>query len=408
MAFFINKDGNSEHIQVDAAVYAAAKAEQKSVPQYLNSKFQADVDTSKGSVFAQLCASEGLIITPKGNNPFGLRSPIVADILEGKSGFDAASSTNVQQKGNPYGSQSRNLFPAALIAAIEAAVDVDRTTDTQVFESMVAQKTSIGGDTFEQPLINYTIPGEQGPTKAKAQRVSQLAMVPTILQITTSDKVRRLPTYGIGIEMSAQAMKTQTLDLLAMTVKRYQEIEKDQRVYNYISSLYVGDNDMVIGTVPTVTSTSYDSVATGGVITHKAWVKWLTDKRKSRKITHAICDIDTYLKIENRAGRPGLSAYDNRLPIIEAQARVTNLDFQDVTFFIVDPATQGGPVPAGEVWGLDARKAITSVSNTEAEYQATEEFILRRSSMMVMHWSQEVYRTFGDAELTPFTRLVIA
>ena len=407
MAFFIDKSGNHQHVQVDATVYAAAKAEKKSVPQYLNAMYQKDADMSKGSPFAQLCASEGLIATPK-NNVFGLRAPTIAEILDGKSGFEAASGTNTQQRGTPYGSQSRNLFPAALIAAIESAVDVDRTTDTNVFESMVAQKISIGGDTFEQPIINYNIPGEQGPNKAKAQRVVQLGSVPTLLQITTADKPRRLPTYGIGIEMSQQAMRSQTLDLLSMTVKRYLEIEKDQRVYNYLSSLYMGDNDMVIGAVPTVTTTSFDSAATGGVMTHKAWVKWLTSKRKTRKITHAVCDIDTYLKIENRSGRPGLSAYDSRLPIVEAQARVTNLDFQDVTFFIVDAAVDGGPVPAGEVWGLDARKAITSVSNTEAEYQATESFILRRSEMMVMHWSQEVYRTFGDAELTPFTRLVLA
>lgn len=407
MAFFIDKSGNPQHVQIDAAVYAAAKADKKSVPQYLNAKFQADADMTKGSPFAQLCASEGLIATPK-QNVFGLRAPTIAEILDGKSGFEAASGTNTQQRGNPYGSQSRNLFPAAVIAAIESAVDVDRTTDTQMFDGMVAQKISIGGDTFEQPVINYTIPGEQGPTKAKAQRVVQLGNVPTILQITTADKPRRLPTYGIGIEMSDQAARVQTLDLLSMTVKRYLEIEKDQRVYNYISSLFVGDNDMVIGTVPTVTSNSLDSNATGGVMTHKAWVKWLTLKRKTRKITHAICDIDTYLKIEARSGRPGLSAYDPRLPIVEAQARVSNLDFQDVTFFIVDAAVDGGPVPAGEVWGLDARKAITSVSNTEAEYQATEQFILRRSSMMVLHWSMEVFRTFGDSELTPFTRLVVS
>jgi hypothetical protein len=408
MAFFLNKDGNAEHIQIDAALYAEAKKEKKSVPQLLNSKFHAEADLSKGSPFAQLCASEGLITTPQGANPFGLRSPTIAEILDGKSGFEAASGTNVQQKGSPYGSQSRNLFPAAVIAAIESAVDVDRTTDSQMFDRMIGQRISIGGDTFEQPVINYTTPGEQGPMKAKAQRVTQLGTVPTLLQITTSDKPRRLPTYGIGIEMSDQATKTQTLDLVAMTVKRYMEVEKDQRVYNYISSLYLGDNDMVIGSVPPITSTSLDANATGGVITHKAWVKWLTTKRKSRKITHAICDIDTYLKIEARAGRPGLSAYDPRLPIKEAQARVSNLDFQDVDFFIVDSAAEGGPVPAGEVWGLDARKAITSVSNTEADYQATEAFILRRSSMMVMHWSQEVYRTFGDSELTPFTRLIIS
>lgn len=407
MAFFIDKSGNAQHVEIGAAAYAEAKAQRKSVPQYLNSLYQKDADTSKGSPFSQLCASEGLISAPK-DNPFGLRAPTIAEILDGTSGINAASSTNMQQKGSPSGSQSRNLFPAALIAYVESQVAVDRETDTRMFEGMVAQSISIGGDSFEQPVINYNTQGAQGPNVAKAQRIPQLGLTPTLLSITTSDKIRRLPTYGMGIEMSQQAMRATTIDLLAMTVKRYLEIEKDQRVYNYLSSLYVGDNDMVIGAVPSVTSTSLDAAATGGVLTHKAWVKFLARNRKKRRITHAACDIDTYLKIEARSGRPGLSAYDQRLPIVEAQARVGNLAFQDVKFFIVDSAAEGGPIPAGQVWALDASKAITSVTNTEAEYQATESFILRRSEMMVMHWSQEVYRTFGDQELTPFDILVIS
>lgn len=407
MAFFIDKSGAAQHVDIGASVYAEAKADKKSVPQYLNAKFQKDVDMSKGSAFSQLCASEGIVAAPK-DNVFGLRAPTVAEILEGTSGFQAASATNVQQKGTPLGSQSRNLFPAALIAYVESQVAVDRETDTKMFSDMVSQTVSIGGDSFEQPVINYNTAGAQGPNVAKAQRIPQLGLTPTLLSITTSDKIRRLPTYGMGIEMSQQAMRTSTIDLLAMTVKRYLEIEKDQRVYNYMSSLFLGDNDMVIGAVPSVTSTSLDAAATGGVLTHKAWVKFLARNRKKRRITHAACDIDTYLKIEARTGRPGLTAYDQRLPIVEAQARVGNLAFQDVKFFIVDSATDGGPIPAGQVWALDATKAITSVSNTEAEYQATESFILRRSEMMVMHWSQEVYRTFGDQELTPFDILTIS
>jgi hypothetical protein len=407
MAFFIDKSGNAQPVTVDASVYAAAKTAKKSVPQYINSLYQKDADMGKGTPFAQICASEGIIGAPK-DNIFGLRAPTVAEILEGTSGINAGSPTNVQQKGSPLGTQSRNLFPAALIAYVESAIQPDRETDTVMFNDMVAQTISIGGDSFEQPVINYATPGPQGPNQAKAQRIAQLAVTPTILSITTSDRIRRLPTYGMGIEMSQQAMKAQTIDLLAMTVKRYLEIEKDQRVYTYMSSIFMGDNDMVIGAVPSVTSTSLDSAATGGVLTHKAWVKFLARNRKKRRITHAACDIDTYLKIEARTGRPGLSAYDQRLPIVEAQARVGNLAFQDVKFFIVDSAAEGGPIPAGEVWALDASKAITLVSNTEAEYQATESFILRRSEMMVMHWSAECYRTFGDLELTPFDRLVIS
>lgn len=393
--------------QIHAGIYSEAKSQGVSVPQLLNQRFAADTDCEKfGTPFQQMCASEGMVIVPSGaKNPYGIRSPLVADILEGRSSVHAA--TNVAQKGTPYGNQSRTLFPAAIIAFIESAVAVDRTTDSAVFDTMVAQELSIAGDLFEQPVINYGNTG--GAEQAKAQRISQLSETPTILTLTTSDKARRLPTYGIGIEMSQQALKSSRLDTMAMTIQRYLSVEKDSRIYNYLSNLFSGDSDLNIGAVSAVTSNSLDTNATGGVLTHKAWVKFLARNRKKRRITHVVCDVDTYLKVENRTGRPGLSAYDPRLPTIDPQARATNVSFgSDVTFFIVDDASQGGPVPSGQLWALDASQAITRVSNTEAEYTATESFITRRSELMVMHWSQECYRLFGNTELTPFDVLTIS
>jgi hypothetical protein len=409
MAMIKNHTGENIDVseKIHAGIYKEAKDQGISVPQLLNKQFAADTDCVKfGTPFQQMCASEGMVIVPSGaKNPYGIRSPLVADILDGKSSINAAA--NVAQKGTPYGAQSRTLFPAAIIAFIESAVPVDRETDSMVFDKMVAQELSIGGDLFEQPVINYGNTG--GAEQAKSQRVSQLGEVPTILTLTTTDKARRLPTYGIGIEMSAQALKSTRLDTMAMTIQRYLQVEKDQRIYSYLSNLFSGDSDLNIGAISAVTSTSLDSAATGGVLTHKAWVKFLARNRKKRRITHAVCDIDTYLKIEGRTGRPGLSAYDPRLPTIDPQARATNVSFgSDVTFFIVDDASAGGPVPAGQVWALDATQAITRVSNTEAEYTATASFVLRRSEMMVMHWSQECYRLFGNSELTPFDVLTIS
>lgn len=407
MPFIIDSKGVKQDVPLLPQIYMEAKAEKKSVPQLLNSRYR-DIDTTYGTAFQQLCSSEGIISVPNGQkNPFGLRSATVSDILEGKSGFGAATTTNTEQRGTPFGTGSRTLFPAALIMYIEAQVDVDRKTDTVMFEDMVAQKLSIGGDVFEQPVINYNNPN--GAQQAKHQRIAQLAPTPTMLAITTSDKFRRLPTYGMGIEMSQQAMKSSTIDTLAFTVQRYLQVEKDQRVYNYLSSLWTGDNDMVTGAVPSVNASTLDSAATGGVLTHKAWMKFLARNRKKRRITHVIGDINAYLAMESRTGRPGLSTYDARLSTIDSQSKLVNSNFaQDVKFFLVEEATNGGPVPANTIWAVDASQAITMVTNTEAEYTAVEAFISRRSELMIMHWSAEVFRFFGDSELTPFDALVLA
>lgn len=406
MAFFIDKSGAKQEVQLDASVYKAAKDAGRTVPQHLNGLYR-DADAKIGTAFTQLCASEGVVGFGAGaHNPFGIRAASVADILDGNSGFQAAV-TNTEQRGTPFGTGSRTLFPAALIQYIEAQVAVDRVTDTVIFDQMVAQELSISGDVFAQPVINYNNLG--GAQQAKHQRVAQLAPVPTVLAITTSDRFRRIPAYGMGIEMSDQAMKASTIDTLAFTVQRYLQVEKDQRVYNYLSSLFVGDNDMVMGAIPSVSSTTLDAAATGGVLTHKAWMKFLARNRKRRKITHVACDLDTYLKIESRVGRPGLSAYDPRLSSIDAQAVAQNATFaNDVKFFIVDDAASGGPVPANTVWALDAKQAISRVKNIEAEYSAIENFISRRSQLMVLQWSEEVFRTFADTDLTPFDVLTIA
>ncbi len=217
-----------------------------------------------------------------------------------------------------------------------------------------------------------------------------------------------MATYGIGMEMSAQAMKATTLDMLVLTTSRFMQIEKDARVYTYLSNVFAGDLDHNTGAVPAVTSSTLNGSATAGVMTHKAWVKFLARNRKKRKITHVVADIDTYLKVESRTGRPGSNSYDPTLARIDPQARMINSTFGgDVVWFLVDAAADGGPVPANTVWALDKAQALMMVNNTSADFKATEQFVLRRSEAVVLHWSEECYRLFGDVDLTPFDVLTI-
>jgi hypothetical protein len=145
------------------------------------------------------------------------------------------------------------------------------------------------------------------------------------------------------------------------------------------------------------------------VLTHKAYVKFLARNRKYRKITHLVMDIDTYLKFEARAGRPGTNNYDPSLTRIDPQASMVNNTFgSDVRIFLVDSAAEGGPVPANTIWALDASIAITKITNTSAAYNAIEEYAMKRSSALRLDWSEECFRTLGDTELKPFDSLVIS
>lgn len=403
MAFIIEANGGRVDVaeKITPDIGAQAQKANLSVRHYINQMFP-QADMKVGTAYDQILASCGLSLSPEGRNVFGLRDATVAEVLNG--GFMAS---NVQDNASPFGTAARSLFSYAVIDAIESKRKRDYQTDMQVFSSMVSTELAVGGEAFEQPVIDYGTPN--GPEQAKAQRIAQFSMPPRVMRFSTSDRIRKLPTYGIMLEFSQQALRSSTLDMVALSVARYMEIEKDERVYSYLSALFAGDADMNTGAVSAVTTTSLDAAATGGVVTHRAWVKFLARNRKVRTVTHVIGDIDTYLKVEGRTGRPGSNNYDPTLARIDPQAGAVNVGFgNDVKWFITDPASEGGPVPANTVWAVDATDAITRVSNTTANYQAAESFALRRSESMVIHWSEEVYRTMGNTDLRSFDVLTIA
>jgi hypothetical protein len=370
---------------------------------FLNRAFPT-ADLRVGSAFEQFKLNAGLLRADK-PNPFGLKSSTIGAVLEGQGGFSAVA--NVQNNQSPFGTSSRAFTTIAVIDEVMSELQKDRETDGVVFNEMIANQQSVTGDLFEQPVIDMKNDG--GPETAKAARVAQGALPPKILFFKTSDKVRRIGAWNIGMEWTDQALKNTTIDYVARTTAHYLRVEQDERVYRYLSNLFLGDGDFVIGAVPSVNASTLDAASTGGILTHAAYVKFLARNRKYRKITHLVMDIDTYIKFEARQGRPGTNSYDPTLTRIDPQGAMVNNTFGgNVRIFLVDKATEGGPVPANTIWAIDATIAITKVTNTSAAYNAVEEYAMKRTTAMRMDWAEEVYRTLGDSELRPFDALVLA
>lgn len=383
MAFFIDTAGTTQHVEISPTIYREAHAANLSVPQFINRTYAEACDAGKGTPYQQILASEGL--TMPGANQFGLRPATLQDVLDGKSGFQAAA--NTKDVGSPFGSASRTLFPAAVVTMIESAMAKDRTTDSVTFDQMIAVPMSIASENFEQPVVNYGTAG--GPEQTRSQRMAQLAGPVMVAKFSTADRLRRLPTWSFGAEFSDQALRASTLDIVALTMARLMEVERDAHVYEFMSDIWTGDGDLNTGAVSAVTTTSLDALASGGVVTHKSWLKFLARNRKYRKITHVAGDIDTYLKVESRTGRPRSNNYDPTLARIDPQAVVMNSGFgNDVKWFITDDAASGGPVPANTVWALDSSRGIVKVTNTAASYSASEAFVMERKSALRIDWSE--------------------
>lgn len=407
-AKFHAADGTLQDVELPPDIYSKASNANLSVPAFINREYPADEKV--GTAFNQMLASCGLIVPDqKTQANYGLRPPTMADVLAGTANFLAGSNTS--GFGSPQGSSSRTLFPAALVAYIETALVKDYDMDANVFDKMVGMELSVDKDRFEQPQIDMaTSPGANPatPNAAKAARRAQLAGPAAMMQFTTSDKTRKIPSYALGMEFSKEALKATTLDLVGMSVKRQLAQEKDGWVNSYISDFYSGDNDINTSSLATlgytVNSSTLDATA-GTTNTQAAWLKWLNRRRKYRVIDWVMCDLATYLKhIEGRTGRPSLTAIDTLLPRMEAHGRVVNNVVGDVSVFIVDDAADGGPLAAGTILGLDSRYAIARVRNTAANVTAAETYALRQAEAFMVQFSEICYRMHDDA----FDTLVIA
>ena len=394
-ASYIDSTGGVQQVEITADMLLDKPREAGLSPTaYINRTF-ADANLKVGTAMEQFRSSLG--IYAQGNKDFGFTDLTLGQI---------EANLNVSKGTGTMGTESRAFVVQTILDATESKMLKDMTSDTTAFDSMVGMNMSIATEVFEQPVIDYT------KTEAgKAQRMAQNATPPLLISFSTSDVVRKLPVWNMGMQWSDQALRATTLDFVTMSVARYLMIERDERVNTYLSEVFLGGGDLNKTTVATVASSALDTTSTGGVLTHKAWVKFLARNRKYRKITHVACTVGTYLQIEGRTGRPGTVNYDPRMAGAIAggqNAMPINVSFgEDVKVFLVDDAADGGPIPEGQVWALDARSALTRVTNTGASYSAMEEYAMKRSSMMRFDWSEGIFRTYGDVDLKPFDRLVI-
>lgn len=388
MASFYDKDGALQQVPLNVQMYREAADNGQSFAQFVNTQFPTDAERH-GSTFEQLMASEGMFIKP--NAEYGVRAASMDEILNGRPKRDAATGTIVKE-AIPA---SRILFPAAILSAIEDKLSVDLETTPNAFEGMIAVDDSIGGDRFERPVLNFS-----KPEAARSQGISQLALPNTMLTITASDVSRKIPTSSIGLEISEQAVKSTTLDLVGLALARQAATERNERALGYMLSLYNGDDDMGMAALSTLSGkvkrvNELDTtVTTAGMISQKGWIKWLALNATKRRITHAVMDLDTAMALEGRRDKPIITGDNPNSPRIDAIPTIINpsWDFNTKIFLTLDPNW-----PAGIIMGIDSRYAIHRVKSLSASYEAVENLVMRRATQMRFDHGEIVYRLYDEA-----------
>jgi hypothetical protein len=385
----IDEQGRNVEVPVSLDMYKEADKNKLTLGQLVNAKYRTNPE-KYGTAFAQMMASAGLFLSS--DNKYGIKPPTIAELFNGTAGDVMV---NLGAVVRPDGSKSdtasgRLLFPAALLEMVENALRPNIETYMGAFMEMVATTVNVNSPKYEQPLVNY-----QKARDSRSQPISQLDAPAIMALFTVSDVARTLPTFSIGVEISDEAQRSMTIDFVARAIAEQQVFERASRMTDDLVNIAQGDTDSNQSALSSFTAASLDStIASAGSLTQKAWVKFLRTNWMKRTITHVVCDIDTYLAIQNRSGRPTRndeSTTDERLNTVP-QVRLPGIN-QNVSVFI----TEGSPLGANTILGLDRNKALRRVVYAGASYNEIERFVMRRSTQMRIDWSERI-ESMGFAE----------
>lgn len=382
MASYIDINGATQQVNIQASDYRRAAESGLTLRQLINREHP----TAEGAsdAWTQLCASEGLFTGR--DNRYGIAPATMDAILNGSTRVEAGG---IVKDANPV---SRILFPMFQMGSLE---DKLRNSDygiLSLFNGAAAVVDTINNDRFERPILSYS-----RPEAARSKPIAQLSEPASMLSITASDKSWRITGSSIGLEISDQAMNI-GLDLVTLAMVRQAEVEMQEKVEGYMLSFLNGDADLDMVALSSVsgavsTAVSLDSAATTG-ITQKAWVKWLFNNSRKRKITHIICNLDAALAIQNRTGRPtvqGDNATSKRIDTLES---VVNPMWPDTVKVLI---TMDPNFPANTVLGFDAGYGYHVVNSTVLNYSAAEAYAMRRSTKYRVDTGMIAYRLFDEA-----------
>jgi hypothetical protein len=384
MASFIDINGAVQKVELDATVYREAADKGLSVEALINQTYP--VKAGDASAFEQLCASEGMFL--QANRKFGIRPATMDAILNGTK-IEAGS---VVRDAVPT---SRILFPAVQMSVLENKLREDNSGIIAAFGQMVAVDDSINLDRYERPFLNFS-----KPEGARTKAIAQLSEPTSMLSITVSDKSYRITGTSIGMEISDEAVRSTSMDLVTMAMQRQAEVEMAEKIEDFVLNFLNGDPDQDMAALSTVsgstaTASSFHGSALGaGVLSQKAWVKYLFNNSKKRTINYVITDIDGAMAIENRTGRPTVQGDNANSPRIDTLESIVNPMWPDQVkvFITTDPNW-----PANTIVGFDSRYAIHRVTSTILAYQAAEAYAMRRSTKFRIDTGSIAYRLFDEA-----------
>ena len=311
--------------------------------------------------------------------------------LKAAMGMDAYQGASTQDNSIT----GRLVTQAFLMDAIESSLRSSDYGITGIFNSKAAVVDSIQGTRFDRPLINYT-----RPAAGRSKSIAQLSEPTSMILLTASDKSFKIAGSSIGIEYSDQVAQSVTMPIVTLSMQRQAEEEALERVEDQLLAFLNGDTDLDMVALASVSGavknakTDYDSALTAGNLSQKAWVGWLFNGSRYRRIDTVVTDLAGALAIENRSGRPTVQGDNATSKRIDTLDTVINPTWPDRVEVVI---SQDPSWPANTIMGFDSRYGYHIVNSTSLSYSAMEEFAIRRSTRMRFDTGSIAYRLYDSA-----------
>lgn len=381
-----DRAGNLADVEFNAKEYLVASERGLTLSQYLTQTHGDKTDETKyGSVIGQFMASAGMFLGE--DTLTGLRPPTMKAVISEGIQIGAITRNDGSSNTTPSG---RLLFPEIIMRTIESQLRVSNDDFLMGWEKCIAQTTSINGPKFEQPVINVT-----APEGVAANPIAQLAPPDTLVSITVSEYSRNITTKSIGLMISDQAQQATTLDLVTLILGAHARGERVRNVEEHIAGIISGDTDRGMSALPTFKAPTLDAtIVASGVITHKAWVKYLRQNYRKLSINRILTTLDVAMAIEARTGKP----VDSTRYVAEGSNFAVDMTVDNLS--VVSPPiliVADGVVAANTIVGLDTRYGIRRVINAQAQYSAIEQYLMRRATAFRIDYGEYSHRLYDEA-----------
>ena len=377
--------GAQTEVTIDVTDYRAAADCGQSLSQYYANRFP--TAQNEMSALEQFSQAAGLRLRP--DHKRGIRATSMKEIVHG--GIDKSAGTITRPDGSSRQTTAgRILFPEIMMQMVDQYLITDKEDVLGPWEGAIALRDNVIGPRVDQPLINTL-----APESSAARPIAQLAEPSVMVTITLGEQSFTIPTKSIGLQISDQALQSTTIDMVAITLAAQARGERIRRIEEDMVNIVSGDTDYGIAATTFVNGSTYDSAINGTTkITHKGWIKFLRANYQKMSVSHALMDIDTFLLLENRDGKPtvytDLSGNPMRLP---GGYSVENANIPTPTVLLVPTSIIG----ANQIMAFDSRYALRQITNISASYQAIESFVLRRVTAMRFDYGTALFKFMPDA-----------